>query len=309
MISSEVQRTLVKSPPELWAELGDPASLARHLGELGEIRITRIDPEQAVEWETEDATGTVLIKPSAWGTKVTLTVTREASTAEPPLATHPPAQAGQAVEPEPAAAFEPEPAAGTELVPEIEVTAEIEPEPAAELDTESAPQCEAEPAMDAEPEPAVWDEASAGVEAQHEPTLQSVAEPEPELLPRRGFLSRLFGRRPRKVAVEPEPADQYAPVASWEPEPAEPSEPPASLEPEPPEAYAPVASLEPEPPEAYAPVAEQIEQPAESLDSSSQEISAQLEQAEEAAAGEVTAVLTAVLDRLGAAHHRPFSRG
>jgi len=30
--------------------------------------------------------------------------------------------------------------------------------------------------------------------------------------------------------------------------------------------------------------------------------------AEEVAAEEVTAVLTAVLDRLGAAHHRPFSR-
>ena len=41
MISSEVQRTLVKSPPELWAELSDPAALARHLGELGEIRIVR----------------------------------------------------------------------------------------------------------------------------------------------------------------------------------------------------------------------------------------------------------------------------
>jgi hypothetical protein len=30
--------------------------------------------------------------------------------------------------------------------------------------------------------------------------------------------------------------------------------------------------------------------------------------AEEVSAEEVTAVLTAVLDRLGAAHHRPFSR-
>jgi hypothetical protein len=30
--------------------------------------------------------------------------------------------------------------------------------------------------------------------------------------------------------------------------------------------------------------------------------------AEELAAEEVTAVLTGVLDRLGAAHHRPFSR-
>ena len=46
MISSEVQRTLVKSPPELWAELSDPAALARHLGELGEIRITRTEPEK-----------------------------------------------------------------------------------------------------------------------------------------------------------------------------------------------------------------------------------------------------------------------
>jgi hypothetical protein len=44
MSSTEVQRTLVKSPPELWAELGDPASLARHLGELGEIRVTRVEP-------------------------------------------------------------------------------------------------------------------------------------------------------------------------------------------------------------------------------------------------------------------------
>jgi len=34
MISSEVQRTLVKSPPELWAELSDPDALARHLGDL-----------------------------------------------------------------------------------------------------------------------------------------------------------------------------------------------------------------------------------------------------------------------------------
>ena len=51
MISSEVQRTLVKSPPELWAELSDPDALARHLGELGEIRITRVEPEEKVEWE------------------------------------------------------------------------------------------------------------------------------------------------------------------------------------------------------------------------------------------------------------------
>ncbi len=60
MISSEVQRTLVKSPPELWAELSDPDSLARHLGELGEIRITRAEPEKRVEWEAEGTRGSVL---------------------------------------------------------------------------------------------------------------------------------------------------------------------------------------------------------------------------------------------------------
>ena len=31
----EAKRTLVKSPPELWAEVSDVAALARHLGELG----------------------------------------------------------------------------------------------------------------------------------------------------------------------------------------------------------------------------------------------------------------------------------
>lgn len=73
MVSAQAQRTLVKSPPELWAELSDPAALARHLGELGEIRITRLQPEKKIEWASEQARGTVLIKPSGWGTKVTLT--------------------------------------------------------------------------------------------------------------------------------------------------------------------------------------------------------------------------------------------
>src|ERR1700730_12105794 len=77
MISTEVQRTLVKSPPELWAELSDPASLARHLGELGDVRITRTEPEKTVEWQAEKTSGTVQIKPSGWGTRVTLTAGRE----------------------------------------------------------------------------------------------------------------------------------------------------------------------------------------------------------------------------------------
>ena len=69
----EAKRTLVKSPPELWAELSDMAALARHLGEFGEIRITRTEPESVVEWEAELASGSVRLEPSGWGTTVTLT--------------------------------------------------------------------------------------------------------------------------------------------------------------------------------------------------------------------------------------------
>ena len=70
----QASRTLVKSPPELWAECSDASSLARHIGEFGEIRITRLEPESAVQWEGELATGTVKIEPAGWGTRVTLTV-------------------------------------------------------------------------------------------------------------------------------------------------------------------------------------------------------------------------------------------
>ena len=77
-VSTEVQRTLVKSPPELWSELSNPEALARHLAELGEIRITAVEPETKVEWEAEGASGIVQLKQSGWGTKVTLSVTRTA---------------------------------------------------------------------------------------------------------------------------------------------------------------------------------------------------------------------------------------
>src|SRR2546423_15474528 len=77
MTATQVQRTLVKSAPEIWAELSDPEALARHLDDVGEIRITRAQPEEKIEWETEGARGSVLIKPSGWGTRVTLTMSRE----------------------------------------------------------------------------------------------------------------------------------------------------------------------------------------------------------------------------------------
>jgi hypothetical protein len=77
------QRTLVKSPPELWSELSELERLADHLEPFGAIRITKLEPEHTVAWEGEGTSGTVSIEPSGWGTKVTLTAQVEAP--EPPV--------------------------------------------------------------------------------------------------------------------------------------------------------------------------------------------------------------------------------
>ena len=73
MTDLEQSRTLVKSAPELWTECSEAATLARHLGAFGEIRVTRLEPETTVAWEGDAARGTVRLEPSGWGTRVTLT--------------------------------------------------------------------------------------------------------------------------------------------------------------------------------------------------------------------------------------------
>ncbi len=73
MTQHQASRTLVKSPPELWAQCSEDDSLGRHLEGFGEIRITRLEPETAVAWEGEQISGTVRLEPSGWGTKVILT--------------------------------------------------------------------------------------------------------------------------------------------------------------------------------------------------------------------------------------------
>ena len=67
MPEPRAQRTLVKSPPEIWAEVSDVSTLARHLGEFGEIRITRLEAETTVVWEGDRARGTVELEASGWG--------------------------------------------------------------------------------------------------------------------------------------------------------------------------------------------------------------------------------------------------
>jgi hypothetical protein len=78
MTSYEVSRTLVKSPPELWAELeGERLREA-----LGEATVRTTDPERELAWEADGATGTARLEPSSWGTKVTLTASVEEEVAD-----------------------------------------------------------------------------------------------------------------------------------------------------------------------------------------------------------------------------------
>jgi hypothetical protein len=68
------QRTLVKSPPELWSEFADAVMLGRLLADqFGEITITATEPERRVVWASAHASGCVELTPSGWGTRVTLT--------------------------------------------------------------------------------------------------------------------------------------------------------------------------------------------------------------------------------------------
>ena len=104
----EAKRTLVKSGPELWAELSDPAALARHLAPFGSVRLTRTEPETLVAWEGDRAEGEVALEASGFGTRVTLRAhVRDAAAAPPAAEAEPPASA-PAPEPEPA----PEPRRG-----------------------------------------------------------------------------------------------------------------------------------------------------------------------------------------------------
>lgn len=227
----EARRTLVKSPPELWAELSDPDALARHLEAFGEIKITRLEPESAVAWEGDGARGTVALAPSGWGTKVT--VTAETAPDEPIEVE--PADADAVAEPADAPVEEPPGPVEPPMTP-----------PAAEG---TAP-------------------ADAAAPPDEPPAHAPFAGPPKK----RGLFARVFGwgRRPQPEAVEPEP-----PV----------EEPAANVE------AAKVEAVEPE-----APVAEPAEEPPAKVEPPDGDFEYQV-------------VLYRMLDALGSAHHRPFSRG
>ncbi len=241
------QRTLVKSPPELWAEISDVQTLARRLEAFGEVRITRLEPETAVAWEGDTASGTVELEPSGWGTKVTVTATPPATetTTEPtpePEPTREPIRASVAIrEPEP----EPEP----------EAIREPEPEATRETSETTTPEAEAT-GTDIPPAPPKgffvrFLTAFRG----HQDVPDARREPTPEPEPP--------APEPQAAALQPEPEP--------EPEPEPDAVAPPEVEPE----------VHVEPTEPGAPTLDE---------------------------GLIEGVLTGVLEDLGAAHHRPYSR-
>ncbi len=68
----QATRTLVKSPPELWAEVADPAALETHLKPFGTVCIEATEDERVVRWSAEHAAGTLELEPAGFGTRVRL---------------------------------------------------------------------------------------------------------------------------------------------------------------------------------------------------------------------------------------------
>jgi hypothetical protein len=84
-----VKRTLVKSGPELWAEVSDPELLGEHFAAFGEIRITRTADASLVEWEGERAAGRLALAPSGFGTRVEIAAEPAERELPPPPAPEP----------------------------------------------------------------------------------------------------------------------------------------------------------------------------------------------------------------------------
>lgn len=224
MTELQASRTLVKSPPELWAECSDAASLARHLGAFGEIRITRLEPETAVAWEGERARGTVRIEPAGWGTKVILTALEMSGDPSPVSGDSSPVPGGPPLVP------------GGPSPPEEPEAAEA-PEP---------PETPTVTVVDAAPP-------GTSVEAERPDTSAKESPPA-----RRRRFAWLFGRR-RRLAPEPGMPPESAVLVQPEPQAAEPESPspgeaksPFSPEPLRPPELVPIAVLPP-PPELSPP--------------------------------------------------------
>lgn len=67
MPTIELQRTLVKSPPELWEEIASNGALRRW---LGEVTVKAAVAPSRLEWDAAAGSGVIELEPSGWGTKI-----------------------------------------------------------------------------------------------------------------------------------------------------------------------------------------------------------------------------------------------
>jgi hypothetical protein len=67
MPTIELERSLVKSAPELWDDL---LSESRLSGWLGEVRVSAAYPPHRLEWDAPGASGVIELESAGWGTRV-----------------------------------------------------------------------------------------------------------------------------------------------------------------------------------------------------------------------------------------------
>jgi hypothetical protein len=63
----ELERTLVKSPPELWDEIASDARLRRWLGDV-EVRVA--EAPTRLEWGGSRSRGVIELEAAGWGTRI-----------------------------------------------------------------------------------------------------------------------------------------------------------------------------------------------------------------------------------------------
>lgn len=76
MPTIELERTLVKSPPELWDEIASEDALRRW---LGEVQVSSVEPPHRIEWDGEGSHGVIELEASGWGTRIRARVRTEGS--------------------------------------------------------------------------------------------------------------------------------------------------------------------------------------------------------------------------------------
>jgi hypothetical protein len=78
MPTVELERSLVKSAPELWDELVSDSSLTRW---LGEVRVSAAEAPNRLEWDGRGVSGVIELQSSGWGTKVRALATTDSGPA------------------------------------------------------------------------------------------------------------------------------------------------------------------------------------------------------------------------------------